>query len=86
MTLRQTPFETSYPRWRHKKLGYVVKILGVQNFRGDLGYFSFVEIEGTKHNAKLKTFLSSEVLKRDFEPTGRKKKAKSAADRLLDDE
>jgi hypothetical protein len=86
MTLRQKPFETSYPKWRNVKHGYTVKVLGVRNFRGDHGYYSFVEIEGTFRDPKLRVMISSDVLRRDFVPTGRKKKPKSAAERLLEDD
>lgn len=85
MTLRQKPFETNYPKWRNLKHGYTVKVLGVRNYRGDLGYYSFVEVEGTFRDPKLKVMISADVLRRDFEPIGRKKKPKSVAERLAAD-
>jgi hypothetical protein len=87
MSLRQKPFETSYPRWRHLKHGYTVKVAGVQNHRGDQGqYYSVVEVEGTLQDPKAKARWPADSFRKNFEPVGRKKKAKSAVDRLLADD
>lgn len=86
MTLRPKPFETSYPKWRHLKYGYVVKILGVSNYKGETGYYSTVSVEGTRYDPKAKASWSADALRKNFEPIGRKKKPRSAVDRLMDDD
>jgi hypothetical protein len=86
MTLRQKPFETSYPRWRHLKYGYTVKVVGTLNYRGDNGYYSTVKVEGSRQSPKAKVTWSADAFRKEFEPIGRKKKPRSALDRVLDDE
>lgn len=86
MTLRTKPFETSYPKWRNLRHGYTVKILGVTNYQSEAGVYSVVAVEGTRQNPKAKASMSADVLRRDFEPIGRKKKPRSAIDRLIDDD
>ena len=86
MTLRQKPFETSYAKWRHLKQGYVVKILGVLNYRSDSGFYSTVSVEGTRQDPKAKATWGADAFRKNFEPIGRKKKPRSATDRLLDED
>lgn len=86
MTLRQKPFETSYPKWRHLKHGYTVKILGVLNYKSDEGFYSTVSVEGTRRDPKAKAIWSADAFRKNFEPIGRKKKPRTAADRLLDED
>ncbi len=85
MTLRK-PFETNYPRWRHVAHQYVVKIEGVQNYSGEHGIYSTVTVIGTRQDPKAKKTWSAETFRKNFEPIGRKKKAKSALERLIDEE
>jgi hypothetical protein len=85
-TLRSKPFETSYPRWRHLEHGYVVKVLGVINYRGENGFYSTVSVEGTRRDPKRRASWSADAFRKNFEPIGRKKKARSATDRLIDED
>lgn len=86
MTLRQKPFETSYPKWRHLRHDYTVKVLGVTNYRSEGGYFSVVTVEGTRLDPKAKASWPADAFRKHFEPIGRKKKPRSVAERLLDDD
>jgi hypothetical protein len=86
MTLRQKPFETSYPKWRHLKYGYVVRVQKILNYQGaNGGYYSTVTVEGTRKGPKLVATWSADSFRKNFEPIGRKQTAKSALDRLLKD-
>lgn len=80
------PFETNYPKWKHLKHGYIVEIIAVYNHRGDNGYFSQVVVKGTRTSKSRRATWAGETFRKTFEPYGRKKKPKSAIDRILDDD
>ena len=80
------PFETSYPKWRHLKHGYIVEILNVFNHRGENGYFSQVVVQGTRTSRTRKMTWSAEIFRKYFEPYGRKKKPMTALDHVLADD
>jgi hypothetical protein len=86
MTVHLKPFETSYLRWRHLKHGYTVKILNVLNYRGENGFYSTVVVDGTRRDPKAKATWSEDAFRKNFEPIGRKKKPRSATERLLDND
>ncbi len=80
------PFETNYPKWKHLKHGYVVEIVNVYNFKGESGYFSQVVVKGSRTSKERKVTWAAETFRENFEPYGRKKKPKTALDRVLDDD
>lgn len=78
------PFETDYRRWRHIKHGYRVNIIGIQHFRGDKGYYySQVVVEGSLSSKTRRVAWSADIFRENFEPVGRKEKARSALEQIL---
>lgn len=78
------PFETEYKRWRHVKYAYVVQVLDISHFTGEHGWFSTVRVKGTQRDPKKERSWPAAVFRKEFVPIGRKKKAKSAHERLRD--
>jgi hypothetical protein len=73
------PVRIEYPRWRHKERRYVVRVEGLQNFRGALGYVTVIRVSRKGYrNAEwpAQTFLET------FEPVGRKWRMKNRWDRI----
>lgn len=78
----KAPFETKYPRWRHRTRGYRVEILEIVSGKGDTGYFSQVLI--IRLDNKRRAAWSAEVFKLEFKPSGRKVKPASKTEALFD--
>jgi hypothetical protein len=79
------PFETNYPKWKHLRHGYVVEIVNIYNHRGENGYFSQVVVKGSRSSPDRTVTWSADIFRKNFEPYGRKKKAKTAIDQVLED-
>ena len=82
------PFETNYPKWRHRQHGYIVEVLSILHNRSDngSGYYSQVIVRGSQRSSTRKVAWSAEIFRKNFEPHGRKKKPKTAMDHLLEDD
>lgn len=80
------PFQTNYPKWRHRKYGYIVEIVTILNSGNGSTYYSQVIVLGSRQSPTRKVAWSAEIFRQNFEPYGRKKKPKSAIDRLLEDD
>jgi len=83
-SFRTRPFETGFYKWRHSTQGYLVEVLDVRNFLGKHGYYSTVLVRGTRQRQDSTKVWSADLFRANFEPVGRKKKAKSALDRVLE--
>ncbi len=83
MKHRTKPYEISYRRWTHRQQGYVVVVIEVLNFVGKHGHYATVKVQGSRLNPKKSVSWSAERFLAEFEPKGRKIRAKSAIDHVL---
>ena len=82
MTPSKDPAEIEYKRWRSKRQGYVVVVLGVHHRRGEHGYFSTVLVQGSNRDKDKRVTWPAQTFLRTFEPLGRKLKIPTRWDRL----
>lgn len=79
-----TPTEITHKRYTHKVQGYVVTVRSVRNYRGQHGFHTVVEVEGSRLNKKAIVTWPAVVFLRAFKPRGRKLRIKSRYERLRD--
>jgi len=65
------PPNIEHRRWRHKKLGYEVKVLGVFNYGNQPPYRRTVLVDRTQFTKKEKTWAATRFTV-EFEPLGRR--------------
>jgi hypothetical protein len=84
MTLQQSRFDTSYNRWKHKTLGYKVKVVDIRhNSRPDGSLYSVVIVEGTHLSKKQKRTWPASTFRDTFTPIGAKNKDRTVLDYVL---
>lgn len=83
MKHRTKPYEIAYRRWTHKRHIYVVVVIEVLNFVGKHGHYATVKVQGSRLNPKKEMSWSAERFLEEFEPKGRKIRAKTAIDHVL---
>lgn len=83
MVSTQDPPEIRHNRWRHKKRGYTVKVLGVYNHGRHPPYHRTVLVDRMATTKKPRSWSAHRFVA-EFEPIGRPPKKKTLWDFLVD--